>query len=337
MYIQDIKNSALYRQIPRKYGAVSLDWMRALNDAPRIRPRQDLILFYAAQHVLGQIEKASGTRQLTPKAEELATQALWQSEQVFMRMFSYLVLISVGELRHAGWGGPWLPNSINEKIPSTGYEADDLYAMYKEHKGCSRSTIRSAFLGKDRCFRTTMDIMDAGFILGFPNSGSYGGPKWATIANYARGVLQGNLSPLVMVDVAWALVHNTGSIFNKSTIYSSKDSIDELTVLLDFQRAGAIVSMVLGVNVGEDVSSYKDYFAGWQGVAGELCNLAYELYGDEVAPVVNEQVLHSAGALSPNFSKPEPSTTSLLAGSNAVKTEKSMLGKKVTYIERVAG
>jgi len=126
------------------------------------------------------------------------------------------------------------------------------------------------------------------------SGGSYGGSKWKNIANKVTSVLNGEISPYTMVDVSWALVHNTGSIFNKNTIYTN-DMGDSLAMLLDIQRGGGIASHILNNNFSDFVSAAyaKDYVIS--------TDKADQLLDGALSVEVTPQQIKEAGALHHKF------------------------------------
>ena len=77
--------------------------------------------------------------------------------------------------------------------------------------------------------------------------GAYGGPKWGKIADLLVKHLSGELSPTLFVDQAFALQHNTGTVFNKIDKYWNQNNMKQ----------------VLDANLQEDWEKLLTYGSGW--------------------------------------------------------------------------
>jgi len=113
-------------------------------------------------------------------------------------------------------------------------------------------------------------------------------------------VLEGEISPFTMTDVAWSLVHNTGSIFNKNTIYDMEGC--SLTHLLDFQRGGAIPALICHVEKYMIDCKHlgnmpKGILSGFEDKVKE----ATKILGIDLCEYVAPMVIHEAGALTSSF------------------------------------
>ena len=77
--------------------------------------------------------------------------------------------------------------------------------------------------------------------------GGFGGRRWADIADMLIEHLRGNISAPLFVDLALALQHNTGSVFNKINTYWSQGKLKQ----------------VLDANLQEDWETLVSYGSAW--------------------------------------------------------------------------
>lgn len=237
----------MYTACPYKREAVNMINYETINNTEKVQPEQDALDFYLAIQIMGIIELKYGVSDELPEdVAKLATKHHNIMEQVFFRMFTYILLISIGESRHGYISGK--EGSITSKFD------EGVYKFAQAIKGNGRSDSRELFLSHDRELLTYSEYCEWNFDNCF-SGGSFGGAKWQNIASKTTQVLNGEISPYTMVDISWALVHNTGSIFNKNTIYY-KDNTDTLGLILDIQRGGGIGSHILNKNFAAFVDDY---------------------------------------------------------------------------------
>lgn len=235
MNFQDIKSSMLFS--PHKYVDEDTDMQRfyTINQSPQIRPEEDIIDFYLANHLLALIEDKVGARGLSDDEQFIVEELITSMEGVFKRLFTYLILISIGETRHGHTGHH--EDTITEKF------GKQVWLLSQSIKGTNREGARGEFLSKSRNLVNYMKYCNWCFTACF-GGGSFGGKKWRAISDKCVQMLAGKISPFTMTDVSWAMVHNTGSIFNKHTIYTNIQSENSLVHILDMQRAGAIPAFI---------------------------------------------------------------------------------------------
>ncbi|MGY5853607.1 MAG: hypothetical protein RTU92_08595 [Candidatus Thorarchaeota archaeon] len=315
MNLKEVKNSMLYQACEYRKLKVSMDKFNTINNQNQIQPETDLVGFYLGVHILGVVESQFGVDQeLPPSVEALVLEHQGKMEQIFFRIFTYLMLISIGETRHG--------NIHNKSDAIEKRYGAQVKNFAKSIKGSNRSSSRHEFLQSNRNLHDFMRYCDWIFIEGF-SGGSYGGPKWKNISNKVTQVLEGEISPFTMTDVAWALVHNTGSIFNKNTIYNSESS--SLTHLLDFQRGGAIPSLIC--NVVKYKSECKHLGTMPTAILKkheDLVNAASKILGVDLGEYVVPMVIHEAGALTQSFK-----VGSTSAGSNEENPDMVYTGETI--------
>jgi hypothetical protein len=301
MNLKDLKKSMLFKACAYSKEPMNMEKFIEVNNTQMICPETDLIRFYLGAHVLGVVENKFGIEAELPEhVATLVEEHHRQMEEVFFRIFTYIMLISMGESRHGG-----THSKLEEISQKFGLDVTNYATIITKSSG--RSGARKEFLQSDRDVLTFMEYCDWMFTNCF-SGGSYGGPKWKVISNKATQVLNGDISPFTMVDVAWALVHNTGSIFNKNTIYSSEYSTDGLTQLLDMQRGGAIPSLIKNFDMYAQASGWNvnkkfvDAFA-------DSVDMASEVLGEDLALFVPLYEVAQAGALSHVIKSQQLSTT----------------------------
>jgi len=288
--LKDLKKSMLFKACAYDREPINMEKFIEVNNASMICPESDLIRFYLGAHILGAVENKFGIEaELSEAVAGLVEYHHSAMEEVFFRIFTYIMLISMGESRHGH-------NSSKLELISQKFGLDVTNYATIITKSSGRSGARKEFLQSDRDVLNFMEYCDWMFIDCF-SGGSYGGPKWKVISNKATQVLNGEISPFTMVDVAWALVHNTGSIFNKNTIYSSEYSTDGLTQLLDMQRGGAIPSLIKHFdlyNVASGWNVNKKFLTEFEAFVDK----ASETLGEDLAAFVPLYEVAEAGALS---------------------------------------
>lgn len=292
MILKDLKNSMLFTACEYSKQKVSMDKFLEVNKGKMLQPEEDVIRFYLGAHVLGAVESKYGVETELPEAvAELVKSHHSKMEDVFFRIFTYIFLISVGESRHGK-----IHSKSAEILKQYGADVKNFGTITNGKK--TRSGSRDEFLSCDRDLLDFSRYCDWMFVHCFVGMGSYGGKKWQNISQKITQVLEGEISPFTMVDVAWALVHNTGSIFNKNTIYNHEINGAGLTQLLDMQRGGAIPALIKHFQkYKSDCPSFCVAFDPTANFAGEV-NLAASILGEEFYSYVSPSVIAEAGALS---------------------------------------
>jgi hypothetical protein len=327
MILNEVKQSMLFKACEYQQAKVDMQRFADVNDKDKINPEKDIIAFYLGVHVLGVVEQKFGVDvELPDDVAELVTFHHNAMEEVFFRIFTYIMLISVGESRHGHIGGK--QSAVENQF------GEDVWQFAKGIAGKNRSGSRHAFLQEDRDLLTFAKYCDWMFIECF-GGGSYGGPKWQNISKKVTQVLTGEISPFTMVDVAWALVHNTGSIFNKNTIYTSESSSAGLTQLLDMQRGGAIPALIMHHSTYKITTAYFQVDAQHSNHFVKQVEDAMKVLGDEFAEYVTPAEISKAGALSSTFDI-QDSTNGEIAADNFLPngTYYSMGVEKLVVVER---
>jgi len=292
MILREVKNSMLFKACKYNKQKMSMEKFISVNDGSMIQPEKDIIRFYLGAHVMGVVESKFGIdNELPQEVEELVKIHHANMEEVFFRIFTYILLISVGESRHG---------KISSKTATiqSKYGGDVKNFGQVTNGKKNRSGSRQEFLSCDRDLLDLSRYCDWMFDNCFAGMGSYGGKKWKNISQKITQVLEGEISHFTMVDIAWALVHNTGSIFNKNTIYHHEQNSYGLTQLLDMQRGGAIPAMIK--HHGEYKTNCPNFSVttDFNAEFSAYVDAATEVLGESFAAYVSPSTINEAGALS---------------------------------------
>ena len=193
-------------------------------------------LFYLSSHIFHLIESASGgpSCQLSKAHADFVTEHVKRLNELSIRMFSYLCIVSAeeacfGEARNDGlWdfvesstsadASKWLSQLFNRKT----------------HGGYLSGT-GSATAGE--CLKA----VEMGFRFGRWSPG-FGGLPWAQITQAASEVVYGSSSMELCIDKAFTLCHNNGAIFNKGHVFGHYSG--SFYTLLDIQASGQVPAAI---------------------------------------------------------------------------------------------
>jgi len=208
-----------------------------LKTTPAIAPEVDVLRFYVGEHILSVLQKQrSLSEPLTDQELDLVNRVFRMNNDVFMRLFYYVTVICIRESRHC-------------------HKVDEVMAAAPEHLKKAIRFVTQAPDSKDAVTYfmqhcpTGMKIGDVAAAMKFAFykyghwSASYGGKAWGSITDPLVELVEGRISPTLFCDVAWALEHNGGCMFNKGMYFSSYTKY--LKQFLDLQRAGQIPRGVL--------------------------------------------------------------------------------------------
>ena len=180
------------------------EYNEAINDLSKKvlnKPRQRLLSFAATLYILIELE-ARGYNSFQFRAYTK------MFEKVFAKMlFDYTVFVCMGEARHAR-RQTWQARSFPE-------------LTIKGRDAGSQAT-RSIVYSKTAEFdpRTALDVMAESFGAVRWRDNSFGGPKWATLAE--TGLKYEIVSDRVFIDNIIHLQHNSGTIFNKPIFFKDE-------------------------------------------------------------------------------------------------------------------
>jgi len=228
-------------------------------------PEVDALIFYTLSHALGIIRQKVHPYENLGEYLPIVEEFHWNLSYRAARMFYYLLLICTRESRH-------------EKSPKSSLIWKGLRAKYGDVlvgfqdsiKGTgslhAADAIRNfppqASLGDYTKFLS--DLFDEGAFCG-----GYGGPAWGAIAHVLRDFSIGKLTAEMMLDTAFTLAHNNGTIFNKGMLFKDAHKTQMLTIL-DVQRSGQIPQMICNEEtVHHSDQSVQSVWANCSSVLGD--------------------------------------------------------------------
>lgn len=196
------------------------------------KPEEDALTFYLLNHGFHLIKNKYGPLERLPKeVEEVVEMHFKKTQKVAMRLFSYIVLISLEEavfeqnkpslkpFLESSYGPEFLEFFQNIKSRNSSFATADSFKNLSTPIGKFLNGVYSIF-----------------HFGGW--SGGFGGVPWAQIIGLARDVALGRESFETMADFAFTLCHNNGSMFNKSKLYSMYSPF--IYEILDIQASGQI-------------------------------------------------------------------------------------------------
>lgn len=202
------------------------------NNKGMVSPEEDALTFYLLNHGFHLIKNKYGPlEKLPPEVEKVVEMHFHKTQKVAMRLFSYIVLVSLEEAvfeQNKPSLKPFLENSYgpefltffqNIKSRSSGFETAKSFENLSTPIGKFLNGVYSIF-----------------HFGGW--SGGFGGVPWAQIIGLARDVALGRESFETMADFAFTLCHNNGSMFNKGKLYNMYSHF--IYEILDIQASGQI-------------------------------------------------------------------------------------------------
>ena len=244
---------------------------------PMIHPETEALWFYLTNHAMAVLQRTFDPAEPLPAAyAEVARNYHHDLEIRALRMYGYLMRICTRESRHSN------ANGFMSAYP----EMASWYAGYQKKGPTQALAGLLENTPKVEQARYTQFLRDSFYKGSF--SGGYGGPAWGQIADVLHQFVTGKITGEIMLDTAFTLCHNNGSIFNKGMLYMGHTT-SALNALLDVQRAGMIPGLICDVDrykkgtcsIGGIYSS-KDFVTGPM-VA--LCNTMAALSSDFSARV----------------------------------------------------
>lgn len=239
------------------------------------KPEVEAAHFYLMNHTVARVRQRVGMDEPLGDLAPLVEQYRDDAADMALRCFAYLVLITTREARHK-----------HKNISS-------LFAGVHDPSACSFiDGLGNGSTGAAMKFRQSPPtctigdyvsaIRDTFYKGGF--TGGFGGKKWANIADCLLKFVRGTYSAEMMLDLAWALAHNGGPMFNKGMLYEYYDT-NKLYMVLDTQRAGQIPSLFHDDKAPKSAGSTLYY------------HHARDLLGGEYLEPVDWQAVNDAGSV----------------------------------------
>lgn len=269
---------------------------------PMAQPEQEALWFYLGNHILAEIRKRRTLHEPLSVPEMEALRKVYRvNNKVFLRMFFYTTLICVREARH-------LQNAkdIMSEAKTLGLGAG-LSFITKVNDNAD--TVVAQFVSKVPEALTMRELaksLSFAFHKGKWAS-NYGGPAWGTVADALVHLIDGKYTPEVFCDVAFALAHNNGPIFNKGQMYHMYTPL--FIEILDVQRSGQIPKYIMSENSNHvtepmkkavsEVQFLGDDFTGdvsWVSVIklGAVGHYSHKMKAEEIAAAKKQQEIAEA-------------------------------------------
>lgn len=202
------------------------------------RPHAEAFRFYLLQHAFGELRQQYGFYEPVPPALVLHLYRECLARQAPPLLY-YLLYICTREVRHAR------QDAIAETalVSAVGQTTMDfLTALRDESREVVISRLEAAPPAVDLA-RYTSALVEVYRRMPF-RQGNYGGEKWAVLAEVLRDFVSGKFSTEVLLDMGYALAHNSSLIFNKGMFYNDDfTELPALRVVLDVQRAGQLPAL----------------------------------------------------------------------------------------------
>ena len=209
------------------------------------------IAFYLSNHGFHLVEsKYELNELLSPRHNELVNLHINLTTEMGLRMFYYLMVISVeeaqfGTAKNSGLytfianstsedASKWVKKVLDRKINR---------GLFGDPKDVGQATLGECIKSLELVFRFASW------------TGGFGGLPWAQIAETAGEVVRGTNSLELMVDKSFTLCHNNGAIFNKGHYFSYYNS--DFYNILDIQASGQIPAAIFSKNKTTGMQSKK--------------------------------------------------------------------------------
>ena len=194
---------------------------------------EETVLYYLHSHAQHLIEgRRDPTEELPDEEAKVLEMGYRERSQIAMRMFYYLLKITGEE----GQFGTARSDSLFEYVEEqTSVKAAEWLRTLMTDRKPHIPT------GSDIKLGDTVRACLMGFDYATWSSG-YGGARWAAVSQTLDAVVHGRTTLELMVDNAFTLCHNNGTIFNKGHNYTQCGR--EYYPILDVQASGQIPNII---------------------------------------------------------------------------------------------
>lgn len=217
-----------------------------------VRPETEALWFYLGNHGLHALRARNPMyAPLSNDDLSLVNHHFKMANKVFLRLFYYTLVICVRETRHLPDKNALMPLLKAEKVENSW----SLITKIEDSASGAMQQIIDQQHPELTVYELCKGMSIAFHKLHWPSS--FGGKKWGIIADSLVNLVTGKHSPEIFCDVAFALAHNGGPIFNKGMFYGHYGS--DLQIILDCQRGGQIPRYVYSKQsnlVTGDMQSY---------------------------------------------------------------------------------
>jgi hypothetical protein len=247
-------------------------------------PDNEAIEFYGLSHLVSIIRSKFSPSEVLPELERsVMDHYVTVTSQQGLRQLHYMMCIISREARHQHDINSTLKTKLNAIHPELFTLINSLRSAGEEG-AVGKYTKYSGKITAEEYVRGIALCYDTGSW-----SGGYGGPPWGMIAKCALSFLQGHTSIELMVDVAYALAHNNGPMYNKGMLYQGYTG--HFKLILDVQRSGQIPELLL------DPHDWINSIDRSSLVTPNLVKAMHEKYAGEYGEWVDWQKVEDLGAL----------------------------------------
>jgi hypothetical protein len=177
-------------------------------------PETEALWFYLGNHALHALRRKRALQEPLPAKElQMVEQVFARSNKVFLRLLFYTTVICVREARHFGDSTGAVEKLAKEQGLTKAFKFSK--TISDSASGSMEQFIQNA--PKDLTMGELAKVLSLIFNKG-KWQGGYGGKAWGSIADCLLALVTGEYSPEMFCDLAFALQHNNGSMFNKGII-----------------------------------------------------------------------------------------------------------------------
>jgi len=260
----------------------------AKDKAKQLKPERAAMTFYALNHGMALLAAAKHPYERLSAAELQFVNAYHAAAgDMAARSFYYLLEICTREARHnkslKGASAAKHVETLKQKFGLP------IAAVHASVGGSNEETIVKEFFNKTPDAPIGTYCQSLQFVYYKHTwSSNYGGPAWGNIADCMQRFVAGENTAEMMLDTVWTLEHNTSAIFNKPTQLFAWNGGGTLKRVLDVQRSGQMIEMVL---FDADMQAYVDP------KTKGLCQWLKQQFPDKIGNFVDWLKVEALGAI----------------------------------------
>lgn len=197
-------------------------------------PVEEALRFYLLQHAMAIVRQRKELDEPLGEYEEIAELYHSECSEIAMRIFLYLFIITTREFRHGAVG---CHATLGTKFGS------EIVEFRTKIKNNSCGGVVPTLFNKppEMTLGKFVEAVEWTFNHG-KFGGGYGGKPWGNITSVLRRYVYGEFTAEMMLDTAFTLAHNNGTMFNKGYGWNHPHKSALLTVL-DVQASGQIPNL----------------------------------------------------------------------------------------------
>jgi hypothetical protein len=256
----------------RPVGMVAAATLKYRETCGEAKPEIEAMEFYTLNHLVGLVRHDFTLGETLPEwASDVLDAYTSLCERQGQRQFLYIMSICVREARHV--------KNLNSDTSKAVQSLAGVHfsAFLDEIKNLSECGAVKYFMEYPPVLNCRQFIQGMKSIFNLNKwAPNYGGKPWGTIAECAHRFLIGETTLEMLVDTAYTLEHNGGCMYNKGMMYRNPEYDKKMLMILDCQRAGQMVNLVLDPHTWAYASSvwlrelttkvaamYPGEFSGW--------------------------------------------------------------------------